>query len=143
LGPLAGDVRLAGFALGMQAVELLLESFLGGFPGVDGATEFADHGLRHVRPLWFLSPKNNQPFQRVPVMARAMADSDLYGRPCHSKPSAVTVTTYSTPCHSRRRRVPVMGRSRSRRIPRFFLSPPSSSSPSRSSRRTVSGFSPP
>jgi hypothetical protein len=71
-----------------------------------------------------------------------MDDSDLQGRPCHSKPSAVTVTTCSTPCHSRSSRVPVMGRSRSARMPRFLLLPPSSSSPSRSSRRIVSGFSP-
>ena len=27
------------------------------------------------------SAKNAGPFQRVPVMARAIADSDLYGRP--------------------------------------------------------------
>jgi hypothetical protein len=29
-------------------------------------------------------PKNVQPFHRVPVMARAIADSDWYGLPCHS-----------------------------------------------------------
>jgi hypothetical protein len=103
----------------------------------------ASVGLRSCRPLWFFSPKKTQPFQRVPVMARAMADSDLYGRPCHSKPSVVTVTTCSTPCHSRSSRVPVIGRSRSARMLRFVMSPPSSSSPSRSSRRIVSGFSPP
>ena len=82
LGALAGDVRLAGLALGVERVELLLQPFLGGFPGVDRAAQLADdlrffRRLRHVRPLWFLSPKNTQPFQRVPVMARAMADSDL------------------------------------------------------------------
>src|SRR5690606_3854268 len=148
LGPLAGNVCLAGLTLGVERIELLLQPFLGRFPGVDRAPQLADdlrffRRLRHLRPLWFLRPKKVQPFQRVPVMARAMADSDLYGRPCHSKPSAVTVTICSTPCHSRRRRVPVMGRSRSERMLRFVLSPPSSSSPSRSSRRTVSGFSPP
>src|SRR5690606_24398813 len=146
--PLTSDVRLAGLSLGMQAVELLFQPFLGGFAGVDGAAQLADDlgsfgQLCHVRPLWFLRPKKTQPFQRVPVMARAMADSDLYGRPCHSKPSAVTVTICSTPCHSRSSRVPVIGRSRSARMRLFFRSPPSSSSPSRSSRRTVSGFSPP
>lgn len=82
LGALAGDVGFAGLALGVEAVELLLQTFLGGFPGVDRAAELADdlrfiRGLRHVRPLWFLRPKNTQPFQRVPVIARAMADSDL------------------------------------------------------------------
>ncbi|MEI2707375.1 MAG: hypothetical protein V9E89_19545 [Ilumatobacteraceae bacterium] len=82
LGPLAGDECLAGFALGMKAVELLLQPFLGGFPGVDGAAKLADdlrffRRLRHVRPLWFLRPKKTQPFHLVPVMPRAMADSDL------------------------------------------------------------------
>ncbi len=125
LGALAGDVRLAGLSLGVQAVEFLFQPFLGGFSGVDRTAQLADDlrflgRLRHVRPLWFLSPKNTQPFQRVPVIARAMADSDLYGRPCHSKPSAVTVTICSLPCHSRRRRVPVIGWSRTE-LGRVFL----------------------
>ena len=47
LGALARHVGLAGFALGVQAVELLLEAFLGGFPGVDGATVFLDNRLGH------------------------------------------------------------------------------------------------
>jgi len=38
----------------------------------------------HAAPRWVFKPKNVQPFQRVPVMARAMADSDRYGRPSHS-----------------------------------------------------------
>ena len=42
-------------------------------------------------------------------MARAMAESDRYGRPCHSKPSASTVTVCSVPCHSRTSRVPTIG----------------------------------
>ena len=75
-GALAGDIGLAGLALGMQAVELLLEPFLGGFPGVDGAAELADSRLGHAR-LPDFSPKKASPFHRVPVMARAMADSDL------------------------------------------------------------------
>ena len=37
LVPLAGDVGLAGLALRMQRVELLLEPLLGGFAGVDRA----------------------------------------------------------------------------------------------------------
>ena len=41
-GSLAGDVRLAGLTLGVEAVELLLQPFLGGFPGVDGAPQLAD-----------------------------------------------------------------------------------------------------
>ena len=35
--PLAPDVGLAGLALGMQGVEVLLQPFLGRFAGVDGA----------------------------------------------------------------------------------------------------------
>ena len=37
LRALAGDVGLAGFPLGVEAVELLLQPFLGGFTGVDRA----------------------------------------------------------------------------------------------------------
>ena len=48
-GALAGDIGLAGLALGIEAVELLLEPFLGGLPGVDGAAELADDRLVHAR----------------------------------------------------------------------------------------------
>ena len=79
LGALAGDVGLAGLALGVERVELLLQPFLGGLARVDRAALFPDIDSRlgHVRALRFFSPKKTQPFQRVPVMARAMADSDL------------------------------------------------------------------
>ena len=77
LGPLAGDVCLAGLPLGVQAVEFLLQPFLGGFARVDRAAQFPDNRLGHAPLRWFFSPKNTQPFQRVPVMARAMAESDL------------------------------------------------------------------
>ena len=76
LGSLAGHERLAGLALGMQAIELLLEPFLGGFARVDRAALFANRGF-HARALRLFSPKNTQPFQRVPVIARAMAEIDL------------------------------------------------------------------
>jgi hypothetical protein len=36
LGLLAGDIGLAGLTLGMKAVELLLQTLLGGFAGVLG-----------------------------------------------------------------------------------------------------------
>src|SRR5208283_3883605 len=36
---LASDIRLAGFALRVEGVELLLEPFLRGFAGVDGAAD--------------------------------------------------------------------------------------------------------
>jgi hypothetical protein len=77
LGLLAGDIGFARLALSVEAVELHLEAFLAGFAGVDRATELPDHGLLHARLRWFLSPKKIHPFQRVPVMARAMAESDV------------------------------------------------------------------
>ncbi len=77
LGVLAGDVRLASLPLGVEAVELLLQPFLGGLARVDRAALFSHDRLGHVRALRDFKPKNTQPFQRVPVIARAMADSDL------------------------------------------------------------------
>ena len=48
------------------------------------ADAFAGYRLRldrvdagHAAPRWFFSPKNTQPFQRTPVISRAMAESDL------------------------------------------------------------------
>ena len=45
------------------------------------ATQLADQLVGFDRSVqaalrWFFSPKKTQPFQRVPVMARAMADND-------------------------------------------------------------------
>src|SRR4051812_229275 len=70
LAALAADKRFAGFALRMQRVEVLLQPFLGGFAGVDGATPhdgFAVH---------LFSPKKRGPDQRTPVIRRATSDSD-------------------------------------------------------------------
>ena len=90
--PLAGDVGLAGLALGVQAVEFLFKTLLGRLPRIDRTAQLTDElvafdGRVHAAPRWFFSPKKTQPFQRVPVMARAMAERDLKGCPCHSKPS--------------------------------------------------------
>ena len=89
LGALAGDIRLARLTLGVERVESLVEALFARLPGVDGAAQLArdgrDRGGRgaagHALPRAVFSPKNTSPFQRVPVMARAMADSDLKGRP--------------------------------------------------------------
>ena len=97
LGLLARDIGLAGLALGVERVELLLQAFLAGLARVDRAAELADDRLLHRRPRRLLRPKNVSPFQRVPVIARAIADSDLYGRPWYSKSSSRTVTQCSTP----------------------------------------------
>ena len=77
---LAGDERLAGLALGVQRVELLVEALLGGLPGVDRAAQLADRlalgTAAHAALRWLFSPKKTRPFQRVPVIARAIAESE-------------------------------------------------------------------
>ncbi len=45
LGALAGDVGAAGLALGVEAVELHVEPFLGRLARVDGAAELPDEGF--------------------------------------------------------------------------------------------------
>ena len=90
LGPLAGDIGLAGLALGVERVELHVEAFLRGFAGVDGAARALRHrvsadGLLMHRFLCFARmPKKRKPFQFVPVMAFATADKERYFRPCQS-----------------------------------------------------------
>ena len=84
LGALGGDVGLAGVALGVEGVELLVEPLLGALAGVDRAAELphlrrhrgvGPRAAAHAPPRW-RSPKKVQPFQRVPVMWRAMAERD-------------------------------------------------------------------
>ena len=79
-GPLAGDVGLAGLALRLQRVELLVEALLGRLPGVDRAAQLADRlalgTAAHAALRWLFSPKKTSPFQRVPVIARAIAESE-------------------------------------------------------------------
>src|SRR4051812_15428478 len=66
-GFLACDVGLAGVALGIERVELLIQALFAGFAGVDGAAELSKHRFVHVRGRWFFKPKKTSPFQRVPV----------------------------------------------------------------------------
>src|SRR5262249_53494635 len=141
LGLLARDIGLAGLALGVEGVELLLQTLIAGLAGVDRALPLVDNRLSHSCPRWLRSPKKIQPFQRVPVISRAMADSDLKGRPWYSKPSSRTVTECSAPCHSRRSRVPVIGLSWATRA-RLSAFPPIPSAKA-ARRSTVSGLSPP
>ena len=70
LMPLAPDEGLAGFPLGVQGIEVLLEAILGGLAGVDGAAASAGH-----------NPKNLRPDQRAPVIPRATLDSERYRWP--------------------------------------------------------------
>ena len=67
---LAPDEGLAGFPLGIQGVEVLLEALLRRLAGVDGAAPAVGH-----------RPKNLRPDQRAPVILRAMLDSDRYRWP--------------------------------------------------------------
>jgi hypothetical protein len=72
-----GFDHLARHPLGVERVEFLLQPFLRRLSRVDRAAQFPDNRFYHALLRWFLRPKNTQPFQRVPVMARAMAESDL------------------------------------------------------------------
>ena len=67
---LAADVGLAGLALALERIEFLLEPFLRGFAGVDGAAPKKGwlSGLR--------SPKKAGPDQRLPVIILATCESE-------------------------------------------------------------------
>ena len=84
-GTLAGDERFTRLALRIERVEVHVEPFLARLPRVDRAAELSHrrrHGAGRLRVALHAalrlgrSPKNTRPFQRVPVMARAMAESD-------------------------------------------------------------------
>ena len=84
LGALGGGIGHAAVPLGVEGVELAVEPLVGALAGVDGAAELlhrnGDWRLctcapAHAPALPF-SPKKVHPFQRVPVMWRATAESD-------------------------------------------------------------------
>src|SRR4051794_22155714 len=75
------NARLSRSSATRERVELLVQPLLGRFAGVDRTPQFAGWRLVHVAARRFFRPKKTQPFQRVPVMARAMADRDLNARP--------------------------------------------------------------
>ena len=81
---LALYVSLCRLALGIKTIEVLFESVLGGFAGIDSAAQRASFGSR--------IPKNLGPLHFVPVMARAMPERLLWTRPFQRNPSAVMVT---------------------------------------------------
>ena len=78
---LAHDVGLAGFALRVQAIEALIQTFFRRLPGVDRAAQ-PRHGRcdlvipGHTARLFFssLRPKKRGSDQRAPVIARATSD---------------------------------------------------------------------
>src|SRR5690606_20033660 len=57
----------------------------------------------------FFKPKKRKPFQGVPVMCFATAESVLKRWPAYSKPSLQTVTSCATPSKTRRSTVPTGG----------------------------------
>ena len=63
-------VAFSGFALGVERVEFLLQSFRHRFSRVYGASYFLLHYLI------FHSSKNLNPFQFVPVIFRAIPDNE-------------------------------------------------------------------
>ena len=82
LGALADDVGVAGIALGIDGVVLLVQPLVGGLACVDGAAQAALQGLAHRLAPFFLagafvgalSPKNSGPDHRVPVISRAIIE---------------------------------------------------------------------
>ena len=69
------DVGRAGVELGFKGIVVLVESFVGGLAGVDGASLRRAFFSCFVH---FFIPKNAGPFQWVPVIAFATAVRDLY-----------------------------------------------------------------
>ena len=86
---LTGDEGLAGFALRLQRIELLLEPLLGGFAGVDRTSDGpvpprpAGSSVRHAVAsartelrARLVTPKNRGPDQCAPVIRSAITVSD-------------------------------------------------------------------
>ena len=81
----------SGVALRFETVVFLIQPFVGGFPGVDGATLLRRDrrqrvGARRTHAVTFfdagdLRPKNTGPDQWLPVMWPAIADRLLKRRP--------------------------------------------------------------
>ena len=71
---LAQDVGGTGLALRIQAVERLLQAFVGRLTRIDGAAN-----LVHAAAFRF-KPKNAGPDQRVPVIARATSLKERHVR---------------------------------------------------------------
>ncbi len=93
LADLRGDIGLACLALGLQAVELLVQALFGGLAGVDGAAELGLDQAGQQETSSVLRPKNRGPFQRVPVIVRATSERLRCLWPWNRKPSPVASTT--------------------------------------------------
>src|SRR5262249_39185520 len=84
---LAVDIRFRGLALGIQGVEVLVESFFGALARVDGTAHrgsregFRLAGSRHGLAPFSVRPKKKCPEQCEPVTALATALSERYTWP--------------------------------------------------------------
>lgn len=87
---LAVDVGRAGVELGFKGIVVLVESFVGGLAGVDGASLRRSFFSCFAH---FFIPKNAGPFQWVPVIALATAVRDLYFLPSYSTSESFTTNT--------------------------------------------------
>ena len=105
---LALDIGFGGFPLGIEGVEFLLETVLGGFARVDGAAQTATirwHGCPCPEVLGKGAPP--PPSRRtgaIPSGAcdrRAQLREAITGLPFQTNPSATTVTRAFLPSHSR------------------------------------------
>src|SRR5262249_5621818 len=95
---LAVGVCLGGLALGVQGVEILVQSFFGAFARIDSATQWrgrrrfrlarVGHGFSPFR----VSQKKKCPEQCEPVTALATALSERYVLPSKARPCSRTST---------------------------------------------------
>ncbi len=80
LGPLAGDVGVTGVALGVDGVVFLVQPFVRGDAGIDGAAQAARLSLAYRSPPalrrlpGLRKPKKTRPDHWAPVISRAMRD---------------------------------------------------------------------
>src|SRR5690349_20842909 len=110
---LAFDIGTGSLVLGIQRVELLIEAVLSRDPGIDRAPDdlagqrfSRPHGLSSPPTVLSRRPKKRGPLQRVPVMAKAIAERLSYRVPFHRKPSSTTIARWVMPSHSRDKIVP-------------------------------------
>src|SRR5262249_31722986 len=95
---LAVDVCFGGFPLGIERVEILVQTFLGAFARIDGATQrrgrrrFRLACVGHDFAPFSVRPKKKCPEQCEPVTALATALSERYVSPSNAKPCSRTST---------------------------------------------------
>src|SRR3984893_15277051 len=103
---LAFDIGGGGIVLGVQRVELLVETMVGGDPGIDRTADRFDRRSLHDRvstaERFSLSrrPKKRGPFHLVPVIAKATLERLSYVLPFQAKPTAITITRWDLRSHS-------------------------------------------